>query len=385
MAQSNVRAPTSIQAEQLGVALAGLPQPCWASGLTALDLYHRVPMLPLLEVYTTRSLVDLARACDDLSYRADERGEARLRRDDLELCVRCGEFPDRPPRHRVSVLDLLYEPEHGRFLDWYEVYPDLRAARLRPSEALLPPAMTCSWLSLAEIALVVGRHAYKPPPELAHGTGKGPLLSPGYQRELLTALLLGETPWQGLELLARGGFVRTHWPELEELRGVTHSKDHHPEGDGWQHTLETLHYPRLADLTLSLALLLHDVGKASTYAAGTRKFSGHAEQGERIARVFLHRLGYPSSLIDEVTWLVRHHMLPASLPTLAPRQLEPVLGSPWFPKLLVLYRCDLASTYRDLAQYHEAVASYRRFLKHRSNPYRDLGGKKLLLSYLDWP
>jgi poly(A) polymerase len=183
--------------------------------------------------------------------------------------------------------------------------------------------------------------------------------------------MLSRSPEKGFRLLAREGFVGEAWPELEDMARVSHAKDYHPEGNVWEHTLETLRYRKRMDLVLSLSLLLHDVGKPGTEGSGEKRFDGHAELGARIAVRFLGRLGFGAQTIDEVSFLVRFHMMPPALKTLPPFRTEPVLASPLFPTLLELYRADLSSSYADEEGYYEACRFYRSFLKQRGNPYRD--------------
>jgi poly(A) polymerase len=182
---------------------------------------------------------------------------------------------------------------------------------------------------------------------------------------LLTALLVSRAPQAGLALLDAAGFIDNYWPTLAALKNVHHSKDFHPEGGGWEHTLETLRYRSTPDLTLSLALLLHDVGKPLTQSTGRTRFAAHAERGERVARRFLTQLGFEDALANNVCFRVRHHMLPAAIPRLPLETTAPVMASPLFPQLLELYRCDESSSFKPLDAYHRAADFYRRFAAHR--------------------
>jgi poly(A) polymerase len=131
------------------------------------------------------------------------------------------------------------------------------------------------------------------------------------------------------------------------------------------------------DLRLSLGLLLHDVGKPLSNSAGSRRFDGHAELGERQARRFLERLGFESPLVSDVCYLVRNHMLPAALPRLPLVRTGEIMSSPLFPALLELYRCDESSSFKGLDGYYQSSAAYQAYLKNRRNPYRSADGKKL--------
>jgi poly(A) polymerase len=213
------------------------------------------------------------------------------------------------------------------------------------------------------------------------------------QRLLLTRLLEAPNPAAGFELLKNTGYIGTYWPELAALDDVDHSKEFHPEGNVWKHTMETLRYrkargfqgnPRLVgglqgrpDLRLSLALLLHDSGKPLSASSGSRRFDGHAELGERQARRFLERLNFAAPLVNDVCYLVRNHMLPAALPRLPLARTRGIMESPLFPALLELYRCDESSSFKGLDGYYKSSAAYQAYLKYRRNPYRTADGKKL--------
>ena len=216
------------------------------------------------------------------------------------------------------------------------------------------------------------------------------------QRILLCSLLTAANPGLGFELLKKTGYIGEYWPELAILDKADHSKEFHPEGNAWEHTMETFRHRKAAfhgkaavnkkarnrktcacDIRLSLGLLLHDAGKPIAVSDGRRRFDGHAELGEIQARRFLERLGFDAPIICDVCFLVRNHMLPAALPRLPLYRTERIMSSPLFPLLLELYRCDEASSFKGLDGYYESSAAYKSFLRNRRNPYRSSDGKKL--------
>jgi poly(A) polymerase len=153
-------------------------------------------------------------------------------------------------------------------------------------------------------------------------------------------------------------------------------KDFHPEGDGWEHTLETFKHRKQADPVLSLALLLHDVGKPDAPGTQERPYDRHAELGAELAAGFLRRLGFAQGLIQEVGFLIRYHMLPGALKSLPLFRSEKIMDSPLFPRLLELYRADLSASYGSPESYYEACQVYRTYLKNKANPYRRSDGSK---------
>jgi poly(A) polymerase len=207
----------------------------------------------------------------------------------------------------------------------------------------------------------------------------GPAPCQEEQRILLSSLLTSPNPGLGLELLKNAGFIEKFWSELAILDEADHAKEFHPEGNAWKHTMETFRYRKnyACDLLLSLGLLLHDSGKPIAVSANSRRFDGHAELGEVQAHRFLGRLGFGASLINDVCFLVRNHMLPAALPRLPFSRTGKIMASPLFPTLMELYRCDESSSFKGLDGYYESSAVYQSYLRNRRNPYRSADGKKL--------
>ena len=215
-----------------------------------------------------------------------------------------------------------------------------------------------------------------------HNRIDGQALNQEQQRVFLCELITSANPGLGFDLLKVCRFIGKYWPEIEILGQADHSKEHHPEGNAWEHTMETFRHRKLFDLRLSLGLLLHDSGKPVATSTGGNRYDGHAELGEIQARRFLERLGFPPSFTQEVCFLVRNHMLPAALPRLPLFRTEQIMSSPLFPLLMELYRCDESSSFKGLDGYYESSATYQQFLKNKKNPYRTADGKKMDLSKL---
>ncbi len=344
--------------------------PFFLCSYSSLDRYFRVREPGALYLATDSEIYDLARAFDDLEYPGLPLEDAATRQDGTRVIFQCVDSLAAPLPVPFTVMRLLYDPALDSFLDRAGVYPDLRAAGL----SWVPDGQP-AWVGLCEAARLAARYHYEAAG--AYGWAPGRELPPtAYQRDLLASLLASRRPEKGLALLERAGFVAAAWPELAEMARIPHVKDYHPEGNVWEHTLETLKYRKRMDLVLSLALLLHDAGKPDAEGSGERRFDGHSELGVRVASRFLGRLAFPAALVEDVSFLVRYHMMPAALAQLPPFRTEPVLASPLFPQLLELYRADLCSSYADEAGYYEACRIYQRYLKDQGNPYLDIVKKK---------
>jgi poly(A) polymerase len=226
-------------------------------------------------------------------------------------------------------------------------------------------------VELINSAIMAARYGIDPGPAPVF---TGPEPKAEVQRLLLEAILVSEWPSQGLEYLKASGFVAACWPSLALLDDVGQSKEFHPEGNVWRHTMETFQYRKpeggAFDFRLSLGLLLHDLGKPLAAAEGGRRFNGHAEIGARAARRFLEGLEFPEELIEDIFYLVKNHMMPAALPRLPIIRSGDVMASPLFPRLMELYRCDESSSFKGLEGYYQSAARYKAFLRNRRNPYR---------------
>jgi poly(A) polymerase len=341
------------------------------ANFTALDRYFRLPPSPGTRYCLTDcSLICLARTFDELEYAGDQHEDAIVTWEGRQYAFRCYDEDDPPSARPFSVQELLYDPGRDVFLDPEGVYPDLRLASLAPRGGA-PPLVR-----LGEAAKLVSRYHYQV--RVEELGLEGPLTRPAeaFQRDLLLGVLEGSAPQKGLALLYESGFVRAFWPELARMTGIPHVKDYHPEGDGWAHTLETLKHRKQAGAVLSLALLLHDVGKPDAPATQERPYDRHAELGAEVAASLLRRLGFAQGLIQEVSFLVRYHMMPAALKKLPLFRSEKVMDSPLFPQLLELYRADLSASYWSPESYYEACQVYRTYLKNKANPYRRRDGSK---------
>jgi poly(A) polymerase len=386
-----------VQTPENKISAAGFP--VYLRGFSAIDSYLGRKVAAAVHVSCCADLADLARLFEDLRYPGTAFADAAVDFGGKTWCFQCEDSKDLPGRRSsFSFLEFFQDCKTRRFYDPNDIYPILRRIKDRkPSGSVNPeqwqnpgkPGIS-SCQVLFDNALIFAKYF----PE----TGSGEINSaaagfsflrgakaPGIeeQRLLLMELLDAANPASGFDLLKNSGFIAVHWPELAVLDDVDQSKEFHPEGNAWEHTMETLRYRKAAwqdtgfDLRLSLGLLLHDAGKAFSNSAGSHRFFGHAELGERQARRFLERLGFDTPLVNDVCYLVRNHMLPAALPRLPLVRTGEILASPLFPLLLELYRCDESSSFKGLDGYYKSSAAYQSYLKYCRNPYRTADGKKL--------
>ena len=378
------------------ISAAGFP--VYLHGLSAIDSYlgrnAAVASAVAVEVLCGADLADLARLFEGLRYPGASLADAAVDSDGKSWYFRCEDAERaRSYRHSFSFLDFFQDCATRRYYDPVGIYPLLRSILKGDGDSCVaqwwknvnPAADSCR--ALFDAAAILARFF----PDSGGGIINAIAANmrglngapPGTeeQRLLLIRLLEAANPAAGFELLKRCGFIAAYWPELAVLDDVDHSKEFHPEGNVWKHTMETLRYRKAQgggfDLRLSLGLLLHDIGKPLSESSGSHRFDGHAELGERQAYRFLQRLGFDPSLTRDVCYLVRNHMLPAAVSRLPLIRTGEVMSSLLFPTLLELYRCDESSSFKGLDGYYRSSAAYQSYLKHRRNPYRSADGKKI--------
>lgn len=109
--------------------------------------------------------------------------------------------------------------------------------------------------------------------------------------------LLEKHPQLFFEALKDLNVLHILFPEIAQMIGIPQSKEHHPEGDVFVHTMLVL--KRSADLSFDLptrfASLTHDFGKAISYQK-YKKLHGHEAAGVPIIEEFCARLRIPNKL-----------------------------------------------------------------------------------------
>jgi poly(A) polymerase len=361
-------------------ALADLHQtvPWYYASFSALDRYFRQTEQPVEHVAVHGDLISLAKALPNLDFPGVPYADAAMWDDTTRVYFRCIDDPSKPEPQPFRMQNILYDPRGDRYLDPYDDYRSLRGDVLEATGEPYDPLRR-----LMDAAVAVSRYPHALAEDAVPGVPRFAPLSAEAQRTLLSSILTGQYPWKGLALLRDHGFVAEYWPELASMAGTEQSKDHHPEGDVWTHSLETFRYRRSRDLVLTLGLLLHDSGKPQAKRAGGNRFDRHAEIGAGLATKLLRRLEFPNETVESVRWLVHKHMFPGALHALPTFRTERLMADPLFPLLLELYRCDLESSYRGPSAYYRACKIYRAYIRNSNNPYRTSEGKKLVKLYVD--
>jgi len=379
------------------ISAAGIP--VYLYGFSAIDLYLGKKNTAAVHAVCKADLTDLARLFEGLRYPGSVIADAAIDSDGKTWYFRCEDTVTCSSiiqNQNISnyFLEFYQDCKNRRFYDPNGIYPFLRNLRdgVQHNGTVLEKTTALQWLkeiktqthprrALCDGALLIAKYfpetSFREINIIAENLRCSNGETPGIeeQRMLLTGLLETANPSPGFELLNKSGYISNYWPELAMLNEVDQSKECHPEGNVWKHTMEALRHRKPSsggfDLRLSLGLLLHDSGKPFSKSTGNKRFDGHAELGGRQVRRFLKRLGFDNNLINDVYYLVRNHMLPAALPRLPLIRTGEIMASPLFPALLELYRCDESSSFKGLDDYYKSSAAYRTYLKHSRNPYRN--------------
>ncbi len=202
--------------------------------------------------------------------------------------------------------------------------------------------------------------------------------------EIEKMFMKSEKPSWGLEPLMLLGFYK----EMSVLNVIQQDPEWHPEGDVFTHTMMVVdEAARLIDahstlstnltyaekLTVMLAALCHDFGKATTteFLEGRWRARGHSEAGIEPTTRFLNRLnvhtvdGFP--VRDTVLKLVEFHLFPAQLKrdgeTNVPRALCRMSQKVRLDLLAMVSLADMLGRGVEEAEKNESYAQIKWFLE----------------------
>ena len=178
----------------------------------------------------------------------------------------------------------------------------------------------------------------------------------------LNKMLLTQNAAKAFEDMEDIGMLKILLPELQKMKGVAQPFQYHHEGDVWTHTMQALaSLPTTTPLPVRWATLLHDVGKTETFSLKERiRFDGHAGHSKKIAQEMLNRLRYPRRFIEEVCWLVEHHMMMVQLLEMPHGRRMRWFLDPWFLNLMEVFKADAqGTTPTDLKLYEKILTLYR--------------------------
>lgn len=260
-------------------------------------------------------------------------------------------------RRDFTINALMYDPRADAVLDFFGGRADLERRVLRHTG----PAFVEDPLRVLRGMQFAARFGLTAAPETlalcrAMRGARAELARERVREEWFKWAARAERPSAGLRFLADCGWLEDH-PELAALRGTPQDPEWHPEGDVWTHTLHCLDAlvrlpawrgaPEADRIVLSLAVLLHDVGKPVTTLrvrrGGRERLASprHEEFGVPLAERFLLRVDAPPAVRERVLPLVRGHMARFEQPTdRAVRRLARRLAPETIARLAVVMTAD---------------------------------------------
>ncbi len=124
--------------------------------------------------------------------------------------------------------------------------------------------------------------------------------------EFVKCVMNSAKPSVGIELMRLSGLLEIFLPELIHLIGVTQPEYH--GDDAYVHSLKVMD---LAEDSVKIAALLHDIGKAETKVLGKdgrTHFYGHDQKGAEMTEQILKRLRFSNHETQRIKLLVKWHM-----------------------------------------------------------------------------
>lgn len=222
-------------------------------------------------------------------------------------------------------------------------------------------------------------------------------------RDELKKILTGPNPHLGIKMLDEFNLLHEILPEVTAMKGVKQPENFHPEGDVFVHTMLTL--SKLAEVRkdpdshaiinsgppseqcrnmetdeqpkenvygpparpgmddtgrqsrpdgweLSMAVLLHDIGKPVTFEIRDRiRFTNHDIVGARMSEKICDRLRMSNAEKERITWLVKMHLYLRHAQNMRISKLKRLFAHEGYPELAELYRVDTMASTGNLEDY----------------------------------
>jgi len=293
-------------------------------------------------------------------------------------------------RRDFTVNALFYDPSTGEVLDFVGGRRDLERKiirtvgdpRLRFEEDKL------RLLRTVRFACLLGFQVEQDTLEQVHRLAQDILqVSAERIRDELLKIFCGPAPGRGLDLLSETGLLAAVLPEVEAMKGVEQPPEFHPEGDVFVHTRLMLELARNLTDTLALGILLHDVGKPSTFRIAERiRFDRHAEVGARMAASICRRLRLSRQKTEKVVSLVRRHLRFMHVRQMRESTLKRFLRQENFAEHLELHRLDCAGSHGDLSNHAFCLQKLAEFGQEKIRPEPLVTGHDLIrLGFIPGP
>jgi len=217
-------------------------------------------------------------------------------------------------KRRDLTINAIARGEDGELVDPWSGQADVAARVLRH----VSPAFSEDPLRVLRVARFAARFAplgFTIAPETLDlmreivAAGEMEALRPERVWQETVKALATERPDVYVESLRACGALKRIFPEVDALFGVPQPEQWHPEIDSGVHTLMAL---RMAaqlspSETVRFAVLVHDLGKATTPAELLPRHHGHEQRSEELLERLCERLPVPNRFRDLALLVARHH------------------------------------------------------------------------------
>ena len=263
-------------------------------------------------------------------------------------------------RRDFTINALLLDPETNEVLDYVGGRDDLRAGIIRaigkPAERFREDKlrMTRAVRFAARFRYAIDAATFGAILKLAPDICQ---VSSERVRDELTKILTEGAARRGFELLDETRLLPEILPEIARMKGVDQPPQFHPEGDVWTHTLMMIEQLQAgSSSTLAWGVLLHDVGKPSTFTPpsgpdGRIRFDQHVEVGTRMAEAICRRMRFSNDDTEQIAALVANHLRFKDVEQMRLSTLKRFVRLNRFEEHLELHRLDCLSSHRNLEAY----------------------------------
>ena len=225
-------------------------------------------------------------------------------------------------RRDFTINAMMYDVKEGKIIDFFGGEEDLNNGLIKhiDDETFVEDPLRV--YRAAQFAARFGFDIDPSTKELASQMDLSNLPIERVNEEFTKMLLKSDNPSIGLDALDEMGVLKRYFPEISVLDDTPQRDDYHAEGDVFIHTKMVIdqasnvikRFPSDKEkLTIMLASLCHDFGKPDTtehHPDGSVSQHGHEVAGIDPTRTFLSKLTREVDLIDDVEFLVEHHLLP---------------------------------------------------------------------------
>lgn len=214
-------------------------------------------------------------------------------------------------QRRDLTINAIAEDEHGNLIDPYGGETDLKEKMLRH----VSPAFVEDPLRVLRIARFAASLGFKIAPETMallkeiSASDELDALVPERVWTEMEKALSGKYPARFILVLRSCAALEKLFPEIEALFGVPQTIEYHPEIDTGLHTIMSLNQStRLSsDPMIRFAVLVHDLGKATTPEDKLPRHHGHEERGAKIIEKLCTRYRIPNKYRELATNVSRFH------------------------------------------------------------------------------